>query len=66
MAAATEATHADAAAETNNVAAPAASAAPPVASALLVVAPGDSIAPAVRLSVGTVAQVKPPARHHWF
>ena len=51
-------THADAA--TNNVAAPAAFVPPPVASALLVVAPGDNVAPAVLLSVGTVAQVSPP------
>ena len=48
-------------AATTNAAAPAAFSPPPVASALLVVAPGDSIAPAVLLSVGTVAQVQPPA-----
>jgi len=59
MAAAEATTNADAAA-TTNVAAPAAIAMPPpVASALLVVAPGDNIAPAVLLSVGTVAQVSP-------
>ena len=39
---------------------------PSVASALLVVAPGDSIAPALLLSVGTVAQVRSPASFFCF
>ena len=58
MAAAARKTNADTAA-TDEAAASAAFEPPPVASALLVVAPGDSIAPAVLLSVGTVAQVSP-------
>lgn len=44
--------------EVNAAAAPVAFVPPFVASALLVVASGESISPAVLLSVGTVAQVR--------
>ena len=52
--------------DTENASVPAAFFATPVASALLMVAPGDSIAPAVLLNVGNTAQVSRRSRAKLF